>query len=74
MTRILIFSGRHDLPSDARAFSVLAAYKTGTGTREREHRDAFVGTWDLGTREEGLEDTKYGTRERQKQGCRGRGI
>ena len=24
MTRILIFSGRHDLPSDARAFSFLA--------------------------------------------------
>ena len=25
MTRILIFSGRHDLPSDARAFSFLAS-------------------------------------------------
>ena len=28
------------------------------------HRDACVGTWDLGTRDEGLEDIKYGTQER----------
>ena len=36
-------------------------YKSGTGTRGRGHRDAYVGTWDLGTRDEGLEDIKYGT-------------
>ena len=34
----------------------------------RGHRDACVGTWDLGTRDEGLEDIKYGTRRRQTQG------
>ena len=34
----------------------------------RGHRDACVGTWDLGTRDEGLEDIKYGTRGRQIQG------
>ena len=39
----------------------------------RGHRDACVGTWDLGTRDEGLEDIKYGTRGRQIQGRRGRG-
>ena len=38
-----------------------AVYKSGTGTRVRGHRDACVGTWDLGTRDEGLEDIKYGT-------------
>ena len=42
----------------------LAVYKSGTGTRGRGHRDACVGTWDLGTREEGLEDINYGTRGR----------
>ena len=31
---------------------------------ERGPRDACVGTWDLGTRDEGLEDIKYGTRGR----------
>ena len=30
----------------------------------RGHWDACVGTWDLGTRDEGLEDIKYGTRGR----------
>ena len=44
------------------------------GTRGRGHRDACVGTWDLGTRDEGLEDIKYGTRGRQKPGRRGRGV
>ena len=39
-------------------------YKSGTGTRGREHRDACVGTWDLGTRDEGIEDIKYETRGR----------
>ena len=39
-------------------------YKSGTDTRRRGHRDAYVGTWDLGTRDEGLEDIKYGTRGR----------
>ena len=43
-------------------------YKSGTGTRGRGHRDAFVGTWDLGMRDEGLEDIKYGMRR-----CVGRG-
>ena len=31
-----------------------AVYKSGTGTRGRGHRDACVGTWDVGTRDEGL--------------------
>ena len=39
-------------------------YKSGTRTRGREHRDACVATWDLGTRDEGIEDIKYGTRGR----------
>ena len=30
----------------------------------RGHRDACVGTWGLATRDEGLEDIKYGTRGR----------
>ena len=42
----------------------MAVYKSGTGTRGRGHRDACVGTWDVGTRDEGLEDIKYGTRGR----------
>ena len=37
----------------------------------RGHRDACVGTWDLGTRDEVLEDIKYGTRGRV---GRGRGY
>ena len=49
-------------------YSLWAVYKSGTGTRGRGHRDACVGTWDLGTRDEGLEDIKYGMR-----GCVGRG-
>ena len=44
--------------------SNLAVYKSGTGTRGRELRDACVGTWDLGTRDGGLEDIKYGTEGR----------
>ena len=44
--------------------SSLAVYKSGTGTRGRERQDACVGTWDLETRDEGLEDIKYGTRRR----------
>ena len=36
----------------------------GDKLRGRAHRDACVGTWDLGTRDEGLEDIKYGTRGR----------
>ena len=45
---------------------VVAGCKSGTGTRGREQQDACVGTWDLrlGTRDEGLEDIKYGTRGR----------
>ena len=30
----------------------------------RGHWDTCLGTWDLGTRDEGLEDIKYGTRGR----------
>ena len=41
-----------------------AVYKSGTRTRGRGHRDACVGTWDLGTRDEGLENIKYGTQGR----------
>ena len=48
--------------------SKTAVYKSGTGTRGRGHRDACVGTWDLGTRDEGLEDIKYGTRGRMGRG------
>ena len=45
-------------------------YKSGTGTRGRGHRDTCVGTWDLGTRYEKLEDIKYGTRGRVGRGNR----
>ena len=45
-------------------FFRLAVYKRGTGTRGRGHRDACVGTWDLGTRDEGLKDIKYGAQGR----------
>ena len=55
--------------------------KVGRGQGDGAHRDACVGTWDLRTRDEGLEDIKYGTwglgtvtRGRQKQGRRGRGM
>ena len=51
-----------------------AVYKSGTGTRGRGHWDACVGTWDLGTRDEGRGDVKYGTRGRQKLGRRGPGM
>ena len=36
----------------------------------RGHRDTCVGTWDLGTRYEKLEDIKYGTRGRVGRGNR----
>ena len=39
-------------------------YKSGTGTRGRGHRDVCVGTWVLRTRDEGLEDIKYGAWDR----------
>ena len=35
----------------------------------RGHRDACVGSWDVGTRDEGLEDIRYGTRARGGRGC-----
>ena len=35
----------------------------------RGHQDACVGTWDLWTRDEGLEDSKYGTWGRVGWGC-----
>ena len=47
-----------------------AVYESRTGTRGRGHRDACVGTWNLGTRDEGLEDIKYGTRGRVGRGRR----
>ena len=47
-----------------------AVCKSGTGTRGRGHQDACVGTWDLGTRYEKLEDVKYGTRGRVGRGHR----
>ena len=34
----------------------MAVYKSGTGTRGRGHRDACVGTWDLGTSSMGRGD------------------
>ena len=43
---------------------ISAVYKSGMGTRGRGHRDVCVGTWDLGTQDEGLEDIKYGMRGR----------
>ena len=57
-------------------------YKSGTGTRGRGHRDACVRTWDLGTRDEGLENVKVwdmgtcgtGMQGRQIKGSRGRGV
>ena len=45
-------------------------YKSGTGTRGRGHRDACLGTWDLGRRDEVFEDIKYGTRGRVGRGRR----
>ena len=60
--------------TNSSASKTWAVYKSGTGTRGRGHRDACVGTWDLGTRDGGREDIKYGTRGRQKQRRRGRGM
>ena len=54
--------------------SPVAVYKSGTGTRGLGHRNVCVRTWDLGTRDEGLEGIKYRTRGRQNQGRRGRGM
>ena len=58
------------MPASAFATNQLISvvYKSGTGTRGLGHRDACVGTWDLGMRDEGLEDIKHGMR-----GCVGRG-
>ena len=55
-------------------YSLWAVYKSGMGTRGRGHRDACVGTWDLGTRDEGLEDIKYGMRGCVARGRGGRGM
>ena len=55
---------KHTLPIPGTANA--AVYKSGTGTSGR-----CVGTWDLGTRDEVLEDIKYGTRGRV---GRGRGY
>ena len=52
-----------------------AAWLTGAVNKSgRGHRDSCVGTGDLGTRDDGLEDIKYGTRGSQIQGRRGRGM
>ena len=40
--------------------SIMAVYKTGTGTRRRGHWDVCVGTCHSGTRDEGLGDIKEG--------------
>ena len=57
----------HHLTSSYITLPILAkirlCIKVGRGLR-----DACVGTWDLGTRDEGLEDIKYRTRGRQTQG------
>ena len=63
---------------------VLAAYKSGTGTRGRRHRETCVGTWDLRLRDARRGTWGHqvwdagtcgtGTRGRQKQGRRGRGM
>ena len=45
-----------------------AVYKSGTGTMGRGHRNACVKTWDLGTRDGGLDEIKYGTRGREGRG------
>ena len=45
-----------------------AVYKSGTGRTERGHQCAGVGTWDLRTRDEVLEDIKFGTRGREGRG------
>ena len=48
-------------------------YKSGTGTRGRGHRDACVGTWDLGTSSMGSGDVwdgDAGTSNTGKQGTR----
>ena len=45
-----------------------AVYKSGTRTRGRGHRNACVGTSDLGTRDEGFEDIMYWTRGRVERG------
>ena len=38
-----------------------AVYKSRTEKRGRGHWGMCVGTWDIGTRDEELEDIKYGT-------------
>ena len=53
------------LPS---SFSFLV-YKSGTEKTGRGQWDAFVGTWELGTRDKGLEDIKYGMRGHVGRGC-----
>ena len=49
--------------------NLVAVYKSGTGTKRRGHCDVCVGTWDLGTRDEGLGDITYGMQGRVGQGC-----
>ena len=58
------FCDRLSVLSDLAERHYPAVYKSGTGTRVRGHRDACVGTWDMVTRDEGLEDIKYGARGR----------
>jgi len=60
-------------------FMIQTVYNTGTGTIGRGHWDAYVGTWDLRTREEGRGDVwdartrGPGSRERGDDKYRGRG-
>ena len=48
-----------ELPYTLKLSSLRLCIKVGRG-----YRDACVGTWDVGTRDEGLEDINYGTRGR----------
>ena len=46
----------------------------GRGQGDRDVGTRVWGTWDVGTRDEGLGDVKYGTRGRQKLGRREPGM
>ena len=67
ITLLNLHNSSDDMKDEFNSYFV-AVYKSGTGTRGRGHRNACVGTWDLGTRDEGFGDVKYGTRGRQKLG------
>ena len=52
------FTILHHLTSRDQASQKTAVYESGTGTWGH----VWMGTWDSGTRDEGLENIKYGTR------------